>query len=384
MRKIKVLHIITRLISGGAQGTALSIVSGLDKNRFDVTFASGPQGFCAEMAKKWNVDVVIIPDLIREINPVKDLKALIRLYTFIKRNRFDIVNTHTSKAGVLGRIAARLAGVPVIFYTPHGSIFHPVYYGPKILFLLSRIENFIAMFTDKIITCSKSERADFLRYGVATDDKYVTIYWGKKQDEFLKTYDGASKRRELGIPEDAMLIGNVARLAPEKGHIFCLEAFKMVVDRFPKAKLLIVGDGILRPDIEAKIRESGLIGSVIMAGHRDDVPEILASLDISLHTSIWEGAPRAVVEAMLMGKPIVATRVGGIPELIEDGVTGILIPSNDKERLLKAVTTLINDRALAGKIGESARRNAKERFALAPMVESITKLYSHFVELKVK
>lgn len=384
MRKIKVLHIITRLNVGGAQETALSIASGLDKNMFDVTFISGSQDFSIEMVKKWDIKAIVIPDLIREINPIKDVKALVRLYLYIKKHRFDIVSAHTSKAGVLGRLAAKLAGVPIIFYFPHGSIFHSIYYGPKAIFLLSRVENFVAHFTDKIITCSENERRDFLEHKIGTEDRYITIYWGRKQDTFLRSYDGALKRKEFNISEDVILIGTIARLVPEKGHIFCLEAFKKVVEIIPKAILIIVGDGILKSDIEAKIKELYLENSVIMTGYRQDVPEILASLDIFLSTSFWEGTPKAIVEAMLMAKPIIATEVGGVPELIENGVSGILIPCGDKEALVKAVDRLINDKALAERLGQSARQYAKGKFSLESMIKKIEELYNSFVESKVK
>lgn len=383
MRKIRVLQIITRLIVGGAQGIALSIASGLDKDKFEVTFLTGPQDFNIEMVKKWNINAIIIPDLIRKINPVKDLMALIRLYFFIKKNKFDIVHTHTSKAGVLGRIAAKLAHVPIIFHTPHGSIFHPIYYGSITIFLLSRIENFVASFTDKIIVISENEKGDLIEHKIAAADKYITIPGAVKPDDFLKAYDSALKREELRIPDNVILIGNVARLVPEKGHLFCLEAFKMVADRFPTVKLLIVGDGILKSDIEAKINELDLNDKVIMIGRRDDIAEIFASLDISLHTSMWEGTPIAIIEAMLMGKAIIATKVGGIPELIEDGITGMLISPYDKKALANAIITLINDKALARKFGEATRQCAKEKFTLKTMIKKTTGLYNSFIESKI-
>lgn len=380
IRKKKVLHLITRLNAGGAQEIALSLAAGLDKNRFEVTFASGPQDFCKAMADKWKMKAAIIPDLIRPISPLRDLVALARLYFFMKKNKFDIVHTHTSKAGILGRIAAKLAKVPIIFHTPHGSIFHPIYYGPKAIFLLSRIENFASSFTDTIITCAENERQDFLEHRIGSEEKYRTIYYGIRQDNFLKSYDRALKRREFGIQSDAILIGNIARLVPEKGHFFCLEALRMVADKFPDVKLLIVGDGKLRRDIENKIKELNLGTNVVMAGHRNDIAEILASVDISLHTSSWEGTPIAIIEAMLMRKAIIATKVGGIPELISDGEAGILIPPNDKKALWEAIMILINDRLLAKKMGENACRYAKEKFNINLMIDNVTRLYDDFFE----
>ena len=363
---------------------ALSIAKSLDKDRFDVIFASGSQGFSKAMADKWNMNIVIIPDLIREINPVKDLSALVRLYFFIKRHKFDIVHTHTSKAGVLGSVAAKLAGVPIIFTTPHGDIFHPIFGKPKTIFLLSKIENFAAQFMDKIITCSNYERKEFLKHKIGAADKYIVMNWGAmRQKDFLKNHDVLSKRKEFNIPEDVMLIGNIARLVSQKGHLFCLEGFRIVVNKFPKTKLLIVGDGVLRPAIESKINELNLKDNVIMAGCRYDIPEILASLDISLHTSIWEGAPIAIIEAMLARKAIIATDVGGIPELIENGITGILVPPNDRMALAEAIIKLINDRPRREEMGKKACQYAKEKFTLELMVENTTKLYNSYIELKI-
>ena len=252
MRKIKVADIITRMTVGGAQKVTASVVTLLDKKRFDTTLVSGPQDFYKEISDEWNIEVAVIPDLIREISPVKDFIALARLYIYLKRNKFDIVHTHTSKAGILGRIAAKLAGVPVIVHSTHGSIYHPIYYGRAAIFFLSRLENFVASFTDRIITCSHNEKDDYLEHRIGTDDKYTVIYNGLKEEMFLRSYDGASKRRELGVPDGAILIGNIARLAPEKGHIYCLEAFKPVAEKFPQAILLAVGDGPLKADIEKR------------------------------------------------------------------------------------------------------------------------------------
>ncbi|MFH1622843.1 MAG: glycosyltransferase family 4 protein [Candidatus Omnitrophota bacterium] len=383
MKKIKVLQIITRLIVGGAQDVALSLASELDKDKFEVTFVSGPQDFCVEMAAKWKVEVIVFSDLIRKINPFKDLVVLIKLYNFIKRNKFDIVHTHTSKAGILGRVAARLAGVPIIFHTPHGSIFHSIYYGPRAIFLLSRLENFVASFTDKIINCANNERKDFLEHNISTEDKYTTIYWGIRQDEFLKAYDRDSKRERLGISAETILIGNITRLVSEKGHMFCLEAFKITLEVLPNAKLLIAGDGILREKIEEKIKQLDLSSNVIMLGHRKDVAELLNCLDISVHTSAWEGTPLAIIEAMLMGKAIIATRVGGIPELINNGKTGILIPSGDRGALAEAIIKLAKDRMFANSIGQAAQDYAKEKFTVESMMRKITNLYESFVYSKL-
>ncbi|MEK9150351.1 MAG: glycosyltransferase, partial [Candidatus Desantisbacteria bacterium] len=192
-----------------------------------------------------------------------------------------------------------------------------------------------------------------------------------------------SIRREFNISGGALLLGIIGRLVAEKGHFFCLDAFKKVLDSLPGAILLIVGDGPMRNDIEAKIREMHLEGSVIMAGHRNDVAKILASLDISLLTSFCEGTPVVIMEAMFIGKPIIATTVGGIPEMIVDDESGILVPPGNVKALADAIVVLACDKELAKRLGETACKRAEKRFTLELMIENITKLYNSFIESKL-
>ena len=383
MRKIKVLHIITRLCKGGAKEVVLKIVTDLDKEKYDVTLACGPEDFALEGAKISNVKLVIITQLVRRIYPIKDLIALARLYFFIKREKFDIVHTHTSKAGILGRTAARLSGVPMIFHMTHGSIFHPVYFGKPAIFILSKVEKIAALYTDRIIVGSENEKQDFLSNGIGKAEQYVKIPSYFIREEFYNVkVDAQAKKKELNMPLDVFLLGNIGRLVPEKGHIFCLEAFRRVVDEIPNTMLLIVGEGKMREAIERKIAELNLQKNVILTGFRDDVAEIFFILDISLHTSFWEGSPVAIAEAMYLGKAIIATKVSGIPERIEDGIDGILVEPQNVDELSKAIIRLLKDRELLGKLGKEAERYARLHFDSKSIVNKVNELYDSFLRMK--
>lgn len=384
MQRIKVLHIITRLCAGGAREVVLKIIDNLDKERFDVTLICGPEDALIEDNKISNVRIMIIPQLARSINPIKDIIALLKLYYFMRRENFDIVHTHTSKAGILGRIAAKLCKVPIIFHMPHGSIFHPIYYAKFPIFIFSKIEKIATLYTDKIIVGSDNEREDFINNGIGVGDKYVRIPYYFIRDKFNDVrVDKQAKRKELDIPEGALLLANIGRLVPEKGHLFCLNALKQVLGEIHNVMLLIVGEGRLKGDIERKIVELGLQRNVILTGFREDIPEILSIVDISLHTSLWEGTPLTIVEAMSSGRAVIATAVGGIPEMISDGVNGILVRPQDTDELAKWIIRLSKDRELLANLGREAKEYTRIRFNPKHAIEEINNLYDAFLKRKV-
>lgn len=384
MRKTKILHIITRFCAGGAREVVLKIVDNLDRERFDVTLITGPEDMLTGDGGILNVRMIVIPQLVRNINPIKDFIAFLRLYFFMRRERFDMVHTHTSKAGIIGRTAALLNNVPIIFHMPHGSIFHSVYYGKFRLFIFSRIEKIAALYTDKIIVGSDNERDDFVNNGIGAGDKYIIIPYYFIRDRFNDVrVDRRAKRKELNVPEGALLLANIARLVPEKGHLFCLDAFKQVLAEVHNAVLLIVGEGRLKGDIERKIAELGLERNVILTGFREDIPEILSAVDISLHTSLWEGTPLTIVEAMSSGKAVVATAVGGIPEMISDGVNGILVRPQDADELARWIIRLSKDRELLANLGRKAKECARMKFNPKHVIEEINNLYGAFLKRKI-
>lgn len=384
MKKIKVLHIITRLCVGGAQEVVLKIVHGLDNKKYETTLVCGPEDIAIDSAEISGIRIIIMPQLVRRVSPIKDLITFIKLYFFIRREKFDIVHTHTSKAGVLGRIAAKLSGAPIIFHMPHGSIFHSVYFNSVAIFILSKIEKVAALCTDKIIVGSDNEREDFLSNNIGNKGKYVRIpYYFIRQQFYDVKVDKQAKKKELNIPDGAFLLVNIARLVPEKGHMFCLEALRKVLDEVPNVMLLIVGEGRLRKAVETKIAELNLQRNVILTGFREDIPEILSITDISLHTSLWEGTPLAIAEAMFLGKAVIATRVGGIPEIIKNGVNGILVQPQNANELAKSIVSLSKDKTLLSNLGREAQRYASSRFESKTIINELNNLYDNFLRMRL-
>ncbi|MEK7449978.1 MAG: glycosyltransferase family 4 protein [Planctomycetota bacterium] len=398
MQRIKILQVITRLVEGGAADHVLSLCANFSllrsinsaRDRFDLTLA-GNQAAGGYQGKIRDARIKFFPvtSFRREISPFNDLKAFWSLYQCIKKEKFDIVHTHTSKAGILGRLAARLSGVPVIIHTPHGSIYHPTYYSRIPLFFFSLLEKAASRFTDRIIVLSEREKEEYLNYRIAPPDKFLVIRGGIDVEKFIPVPSPAgkvsinitAKKKELGIPADGLVVGNIARLSPEKGHLFCFEAFKRVVETIPNVYLLIVGSGPMEGLIKRRINELNLTEKVIMTGYRSDIPEILPVLDVSVHSSCWEGLPHAMVEAMLAGRPVVATDAGGMREAHIPGETGLIVPVNNPSALAEAMIRLLKDKALAQRMGQSARERAKQMFNLEKMIQKHRELYEELMKL---
>ena len=377
-RKVKVLHVITRLILGGAQQNTMITASRLDSQLFDVTLVSGPQtgpeGTIFGEVQRRGVRLRIMKELVREINPLKDFQALARLYRLIRTGGFDIVHTHSSKAGILGRLAAWLARVPVIVHTVHGWGFHDQMWAPQ-RWLFIRLERWAASISDKLIVVSDVTKDKGLREKIGTPEQFVTIYSGVEPTESnCPAFDPAKKRRELGIPPDSPLIGTVGRLSPQKAPDDLLAAARKVIHAIPEAKFLIVGDGPLRKQVEQSIRAMGFCESILLTGIRDDVPELMTLFDVFVLASRWEGLPRVIPQAMAAGKPVVCTNVDGNSEAVTDGVNGFVVPPRDPEALCNAILTLLRNPSLIKTMGFEGRRRAAI-FGASVMVEAIEALY---------
>ncbi len=386
MRRITVLHIITRLDRGGsAQNTLLTALT-LDRNRFHVGVIHGrTEALSAnEMAaiaadrerlRRAGVTRVEIPTLVRAIRPLHDLHALLRLWQILRRERPHLVHTHTSKAGALGRIAARLAGIPAIVHTPHGHVFHG-YYGALMSRLFQWIERRLARLTDRLIALTESERREHLLLGIGSPDRFSVIPSGVD----LTLFESARRpdpalRSSLGIAPDAFLVGTVCRLTRIKGVDLLIFALARLRERIPRMAALIIGDGEERKKLEEQCRTAGLSDRVRFLGTRSDIPELLPALDLFLLCSRNEGMGRALVEAMACGKPVVASRVGGIPDVVEEGMTGLLVPPEDPPAVAEAIRTLAADPARRHQMGERGRERAR-LFSLARMIEKLEKMYT--------
>ena len=383
-RAVKVLRVIARLNVGGPAIHVINLTRGLDATRFESTLVTGTEnpgeGSMLDLALEQGVKPVVIPEIVGQatLKP-RDLKALIALYRLMRRERPQVVHTHAAKPGVLGRVAARLAGVPVVVHTFHGHILHG-YYGPWMSWLLRRMERMLAHLSDRIIAVSEQVKQDLVRYGVAPPEKICVIPLGLELDPFLDgdVHRGAL-RRELGVPSDVPLVGIVGRIFPIKNHRLFLGAAALVAAKEPGARFVVVGDGTLRADMEALARELDIGERTIFTGWRRDLPKVYADLDVLVVSSDNEGTPVSAIEAMASGCPVVATRVGGLPDLIEDAEVGHLVAPRDAEAMAGAILGLLGDGDRARRMGQSARRRVQDRYRAERLCGDIEALYTELL-----
>jgi len=316
-----------------------------------------------------------VTPLVREINPVLDAWAIVALWRLLRRVRPEVVHTHTSKAGAVGRLAAWLAGTPVVIHTPHGHIFYG-YYGAVASVIIRLLERHLAKITDRIVTLTDRGAQEHVQYKIASPQKFVTIHGGNSLAQFRSLRVNATvKRKELGLPPEGPIIGTVGRLVPIKGHTWLLRAVPQVLAEFPQACVVLIGDGPLLGELKELAADLGISQHVVFLGTRHDIPECLAVLDLFVLPSLNEGMGRALLEAMAVGCPVVATRVGGIPDVVADGTTGLLVPPRDDRALAEAILTLLRDRSRRAAYGEAARRYVDGRFDIETMVHNIERLY---------
>ncbi len=383
-RRIRVLHVITRLVVGGAQENTLLTVRHLDRTRYEVTLASGPSlGPEGSLESEVPEDVafVRIPELVRMPHSLKDPVALWKLYRLMRRGRYHLVHTHTTKAGILGRIAARWAEVPLVVHTPHGHAFHG-YLGPFGSAALRRVEAALARWTDAIVCLTEAEREDHLKLGVGRPEQFEVIHSGVDLSRFrTPAVPPEVKRRELGLPDRARIVGCVARLVPVKGVQVLLEAVPRIREQVPEAVVVFVGDGELRPELERRARELGVDSAVRFLGLRRDVAELVSLFEVAVQPSLNEGMGKAAVEALAAGKPVVASAVSGLVDVVRDGRNGVLVPPGDPGALAHAIADLLRHPDSARRLGEAARRDA-QAYSVEAMVARLEALYERLLRAK--
>lgn len=378
---IRVLHIITRMIVGGAQENTLLSVEGLDRlPEYEVTLVSGiDQGREGELLTRARetTRLIVVPEMGRSINPFSDLVAFWKLYRLIKQGRYHIVHTHSSKAGVLGRWAAYFAGTPLIVHTLHSLVFHD--YQP---WLINRAwwlaKKICAPITDYFISVSRIISEKAIAAGIAPPEQFRTIYSGMELDWFLNfKADAQAIRREFGIPADAPVIGKVARLFPLKGHDQLMDAAPAIVARHPDVRFFLIGDGVLLEHLQARASELGILENFVFAGliERERIPEMIAAMDVLVHTSLREGLARVLPQALAMGKPCVSFDIDGAPEVVIPDKTGYLVEPNDSAGLADALARLLAYPVLRQQMGEAGRRHVDPAFRAETMVEEIAEVY---------
>jgi len=367
---IRVLHLITRLDVGGSTENTVISATRMPAGEFACAILSGPTGDpppgMAAALEGAGVEWLQLPGLRREVDPLRDLRALAALRRQMVDRRPDLVHTHTSKAGFLGRLAARLAGVRHIVHTPHGHVFGG-YFSPLATAGFVALERLAARWTDRIVTLSDEEARDHLRHGIGEAGQYLTIPSGVDLGPVVAAEPA---RPAPGRP----VIGTVARLVPVKGLEHLIDAAPAVLREFPAARFLFVGDGELRTALEARGRERGVADRLHFTGYRQDVPALIAGMDLFALPSLNEGMGRVLVMAMARGLPIVATRVGGVPELLAGGEAGLLVPPADPAALAAAICGLLREPDRAAALGEAGRRRAP-RYGADRMVRALAELY---------
>ena len=387
-RPIRVLHIITRMIVGGAQENTLLSVEGLDAMpEYEVTLISGidrgKEGELLSRARE-TANLIVVPELVRSINPFSDLVSFWKLYRLIKKGRYHIVHTHASKAGVLGRLAAWLAGTPIIVHTLHSLVFHE--YQP---WLVNRAwwlaKKICAPVTDFYISVSEIIVKKAIAAGIAEPERFRTIYSGMELDWFLDAkFDAAKVREEFGIPLDAPVVGKIARLFPLKGHDQLMDAAPEIVKRVPSVRFFLIGDGILLEQLQKRAREYGILENFVFAGliDRERIPEMISAMDVVVHTSLREGLARVLPQSLAMGKPCVSFDIDGAPEVVIDDKTGYLVKAFDNIGLADRITHLLENPELRQTMGENGRRHVDPNFRTEKMVADIAEVYEMLLARK--
>ncbi|HVZ94017.1 MAG TPA: glycosyltransferase family 4 protein [Phycisphaerales bacterium] len=400
---MRILHISTRLILGGSQENTVLSCEGQARLGHDVHLAFGPiygpegsllervRGFVCRGAEgargaahERRITTHEVPDMIRELHPVRDFKAYRQLRRLIREVKPDIVHTHSSKAGVIGRAAAWMEGgrdgrVGVV-HTVHGPPFHE-YEKAWRNAVYVHAERFAAKRCHRIVCVAAAMREQFLMHGIGTAEQYDIVYSGCETEEFLRPRMGETReevRAAMGLSAGDVVIGTVARLAELKGHDDLLEALGEDLKRNPSWKLLWVGDGWWRERLTARLAAMGLSGRVVMSGlvAPGKVPGLIRAMDVLVHPSYREGLPRAVVQGLLCGVPVVAYDVDGTGEVVRDRTTGRLVRAGDIAGLREAIGWMIERREEARRTAERGRAECAERFSAGAMVEGLERVYA--------
>jgi glycosyltransferase involved in cell wall biosynthesis len=381
MRKINLLYVITKLELGGAQKQLLGLINSLDKQRYSIFLFTAKDGLLISEAAL--IEGVILKKskfLERLINPLKDILALFEIYCFIKKNRIQVVHTHSSKAGILGRLAAKLAKTPVIIHTVHGWSFND-YQPASIRYLYIFLEKFCATFTNKIIVVSKFDQDKGLENSVGKKNQYALIRYGLDAQVFKDAGRRSQSRQLLGLSDTDLVVGMVACFKPQKAPLDFIALAGLIKKDFPDTKFVLVGDGQLRKKVDIRIKQLNLGGQVILTGWHNDIPLILSGLDVFVLTSLWEGLPIVILEAMAAGVALVATDTGGIAEIVVNGTTGYLVKPQD----------ILSMRIRVGELLSSAQKRdifvklskeiiGSQEFLLSSMFKNTAQIYSNLLE----
>jgi glycosyltransferase involved in cell wall biosynthesis len=378
---MRVTHIITRLIIGGAQENTVASVLGLrQKPGVAIHLISGPtagaEGSLEPEVEKFPGLLTIIPELVRPIHPPKDFAALAQLEKILRDQKPDIVHTHSGKAGVLGRLAAKRVGIPLIIHTIHGPSFGNFQNGLN-NFIFKTAEKKAARATDHFIVVADAMKEQYLAAGIGKPEQYTKIFSGFALEPFLNAPNDLELRKKLKLAPDDFVVGTIARLVPLKGHDDLFAVAPELIRQNPKVKFLLVGDGEWRLRFENLAKSLRLENNFIFTGLvlPNEVPKYVGIMDALGHLSLREGLPRALPQSLAAGKPVVAYDCDGAREVCLDGETGFLIQPGDLENLTGKIIQLASDAKLREQFGSRGQTFVRQHFSVEKMVDAIYNLY---------
>jgi len=382
---MKTVHIITRLILGGAQENTLLTVEGQHHDWGDyVTLitgpALGPEGSLLERAAQRELDVRIVPKLRREIHPRRDWHSYRSLMRILAEIKPDIVHTHSSKAGVIGRAAATKLKIPVV-HTIHGSPFHE-FQSTAAYQVYRSCEKWAARRCARLISVCDSMTDQYVAAGIAPRSMFQTVYSGMEVEPFLNPpVPRADVRRELGFTDEHIVVGKIARLFHLKGHEYVIEAAGEVVRNNPNVRFLFVGDGILQQQLQQQIAAAGLSEHFVFTGlvPPTRIPELIGAMDIVVHTSLREGLARVLPQALISGKPVISYDVDGAREVCIEGETGFLLPPKAVPQLAEAIGKLADSPELRKQYGQTGRERFTDQFRQQTMVRELRAIYQDVI-----
>lgn len=387
---MKIVHLITRLIIGGAQENTVLSCRGLVDLGHDVALVSGLEtgfeGSLWDQAKKSGATLVAAKHLRRRVHPWHDLRAVSELTRLLREFSPDVVHTHSSKAGILGRIAAHRAKVPIIIHTIHGMSFNRTQ-GRLTNQIYRALERYVAPLTTKFVTVADAMIEQSVSAGITPRDRFVTIRSGMDTERFSPDREiRARVRSAWGLSEEHMVVGTIARLFDNKGYDEIIAALPAIATGAPLARFVWIGEGKHRTRYEAVLQKIGLRDRVIFCGlvPPDRVAELINGFDLVLHASRWEGLPRAVVQGLLMEKPAVSFDNDGAPEVVQPYVTGLLAPVGHVDELSRSVLVLCRDSELRTRLGKAGRASCLEVFGWRKMASQLENLYAEVAKVPKK
>ena len=386
-KRLKICHIITRMIVGGAQENTLLTLKAHANNGHEVVLITGPSpGPEGELLKKEeypDFEIIETPLLVREISPMKDLKIYFYLKRLLREKMFDIVHTHSSKAGIVGRIAAKHANIPVVVHTIHGLPFHR---NESFLknYIYKMSEKIAARYCDKIYAVAQAMIDQALDAHIAPKSMFKVVYSGMDLEPYLTATPDITLQKKLNIPKDSLVVGVVARLFPLKGYEYFIPVAAQIAKSNPSIKFLVVGDGIMRNDLERQIKELGLENNFIFVGliPPKEVYKYIALMTLLIHLSLREGLPRTVVQALAIGIPAVSYDLDGAPEVIINDKTGFVLPAKSIDEVATCAIKILSNQEYSKELGNNGRELVKDKFGWQKMGKVLEEEYYKILELK--